>query len=90
MWSLGLRPAFAHRWTGEVFFDPDAPVHLSRAVPREYWLETDAEGDLRRLDPAIEQGFVFPEHPDEFYTREDAAAMLRKRERGSWPSVWFS
>jgi len=70
---LGLRPAFRYRLTGEVFYDPDMLIHLSTTVPREFWAEVDAEGDLKRFVPGIEQGFVFPEDPTRFFTRAEAA-----------------
>ena len=73
--SLGLRPAFRFRPTGEVFYDPEASVHLSRTVPAEFWAEVDDEGDLRRFVPGVEQGFVFPEEPGRFFTRAEAAEM---------------
>jgi len=72
---LGLRPAFRYRPTGEVFYDPDMLIHLSTTVPREFWAEVDAEGDLKRFVPGIEQGFVFPEDPTRFFTRAEAAGM---------------
>jgi hypothetical protein len=74
--SLGLRPAFRFRPTGEVFFDPEASTHLPHTVPAELWAEVDSESDLRRFVSGVEQGFVFPDEPGRFFTRAEAAEML--------------
>jgi hypothetical protein len=74
--SLGLRPAFRFRPTGEVFYDPDAPTHMPHTVPADLWAEVDKEGDFRRFVPGVEQGFVFPDEPGRFVTRADAAEMF--------------
>jgi len=87
---LGLRPAFRFRPTGEVFYDPEASVHLPRTVPAEFWAEVDSEGDLRRFVPGVEQGFVFPEEPGRFFTRAEAAEMIVLTEVASRGRPWCS
>jgi len=85
VWTLGLRPAFRFAPTGEIFFDPAHPWHMPTAVPRKFWAETDEDGDFRRFMPGIEQGFVFPGHPNRFFSRSEAAAMLSEA-----PTAWAS
>lgn len=74
-----FRPAFRDCETGRVensrFEDGrPAPVHMICGLPEEWVIERDSDGHAVAIKEQIESGFV---RGGEFYTREEAAGLLK-------------
>jgi len=82
----GFLPAFRDSVTGKVYpsrYADGRPacVHLLEGLPADLVMERDAEGKVHAVKGSLEPGFTREGY---FYTREQAAALLR-REGGVAP-----
>jgi len=78
--GLGLKPAFRHEKTGEIFKSlneegKESNIHLLEGIPEKYVTERHADGDVIAVSPEIESGFI---KDGKFYTRNDAVELTKK------------
>ncbi len=83
---VGFAPAFHDRETGRTELSrfvggSPAPFHLIDGLPDEWIVERGPEGNTLAVKSSVIAGFV---RDGQFYTREEAACVLRPGVSGTW------